>query len=102
MPAFVFKQSIQDFLRSRWQGEVALRRLFWWDTLAVGSVVNVWVALIAFILLAQGWGAGIWLALLAVVLPYNLFLVASVWRHRQSTSITQAVSLTWLTGTLMI
>jgi hypothetical protein len=102
MPSLALKPSIYQFFRRRWQGEVPLRTLFWWDTLAVGTVVNAWVAIITLILLAQGLGTGIWLALFLVVMPYNLFLVSSLWRHRHATSITQAMSLTWLTGTLLI
>jgi hypothetical protein len=68
---------VLGFVRTRWQGDISLRRLFWWDTLAVATLINAAVAIFAMILLARGMadGAG-WFLLHLLLLPYNLFLVA--------------------------
>jgi hypothetical protein len=90
------------FVRARWQGDVSLRRLFWWDTLAVATLINTFVAILAMILLAKGMtdGSG-WLLLHVILLPYNLFLVVAVWRHNQSENKVRLATLGWLGLTLV-
>lgn len=90
------------FFAPRWRGQVALRRLFWWDLLAVGTLLNAGFAVFALILLTQGLAGGAWFALQALILPYNLFLVATVWRHPQTSTAARSVALTWLGACLLV
>src|SRR4051812_2214067 len=67
-------------LRKYWKGEVPLQRVFWFDLLLVGSVVNAVTA--AGALAALALHAPVWLAagIFAAPLPYNLLLCFFVWR----------------------
>lgn len=102
MTSATLDHPVVSFFRSRWQGEVTLRKLFWWDTLAVGTVINAWVAVASLIFLAKGLDTSVWLVLYLAVIPYNLFLVISVWRHQQSSNLIQSVTLCWLALTLVV
>ena len=84
------------FFRQRWHGQVALHQLFWWDLLAVGTLVNAGFVVFSLILLAQGMAGGYWLTLHALVLPYNLFLVAAVWRHPRAATLQRWLAMAWL------
>ena len=92
----------RGFFRQRWHGRVALRRLFWWDLLAVGTLLNAACAVFALILLAQGLAGGAWFALQALILPYNLFLVTTVWRHPEASTALRSFALTWLGASLLV
>lgn len=93
---------VRVFFRSRWQGDISLQKLFWWDTLAVATLINAGVALFAIILLAKGMANnGLWLLLHLILLPYNLFLVMAVWRHEKSEYTLRLVTLGWLGVTLI-
>lgn len=74
---------VTAFLRTRWRGEIPLRRALWWDMALVGSVVNLAAMLAALLLFARGapdlLGAVVYFA----PLPYNLLLVVSVWRSAE-------------------
>lgn len=83
------------FFRSRWRGEVPQRVLFWRDMVVVGTLINLLATGVALaIAVADGH-----IALAAGVhfspLPYNLFLVAAVWRLPASAACRWA-SLVWL------
>lgn len=94
--------SVLGFVRSRWRGEISLQRLFWWDTLAVATLINAFVAIFAMILLAKGMAdGGSWFLLHLMLLPYNLFLVMAVWRHEQSENTIRLTTLGWLGLTLI-
>lgn len=64
----------------RWQAQVPWRTFFWRDLVLVGTLANALMGFLALILLSQGadvvWAVAAHFALL----PYNLFLVAAVWR----------------------
>ncbi len=93
---------VLGFVRARWQGDISLRRLFWWDTLAVATLINAGVAMFAMILLAKGMAdGGGWFLLHLLLLPYNLFLVVAVWRHEQSENTLRLATLGWLGLTLV-
>lgn len=102
MTSLVLDHSVVNFFRRRWLGEVCVRTLFWWDTLAVGTVINAWVTVLSLIFLAKGLDVRVWLLFYFAVIPYNLFLVISVWRHPQSSHVFQTVTLCWLGLTLMV
>lgn len=90
------------FLGQRWQGRVSFHQLFWWDMFSVGTLVNAFFSLASLILLSQGASGGLWLALHLLVLPYNLFLVASIWRHRQASTLSRASAGVWLGATVLV
>lgn len=93
---------VLGFVRSRWQGDISLCRLFWWDTLAVATLINACVAMFSMILLAKGMAnGGLWFLLHLILLPYNLFLVMAVWRHEKSQDILRLATLGWLGLTLV-
>lgn len=69
-----------DFLASRWRGETPFDRLFWFDMLVVGTLVNLAAAALSVMLLALDAPAAVAITVFFSPLPYNLFLFAAVWR----------------------
>lgn len=85
-----------DFFLDRWRGKTPLRHLFWVDLLAFATVLNLLFGFVSLLMLAKrvDW---IWVfALHGLIVPYNAFLVASVWRHAKTSIWTKAVSAVWL------
>jgi hypothetical protein len=70
----------QGFFARRWHAQMAWQTLFWRDMLMVGSVANLLLGFASLVMVAQrmetNWAVAVHFALL----PYNLFLVMSVWR----------------------
>ena len=91
-----------QFFQMRWQGKVSHRHLFYWDMLGVATLINATLALISLILLAKGWNGSIWLLLHAVLIPYNVFLLASVWRHKGAPVLFRLVGTGWFGMTLLV
>lgn len=87
---------MNTFVSQRRQGLIAWRTLFWRDLLVIGTVLNLLMTGTALALLSQGVPAP-W-ALLAhlLPLPYNLFIVASIWSAPQRPALVVAASLFWL------
>ncbi|MBK6472698.1 MAG: hypothetical protein IPF94_18870 [Betaproteobacteria bacterium] len=71
----------ENFLARRWRGEVALRRLFWFDMLAVGTVINLFTTFAGLIAVASGASVAWAAALHFAPMPYNVFLFAALWRR---------------------
>ena len=73
----------RGFFATRWSGERPLAALFWRDMLLWGTLINLAATLAGALLL--GFKAPAWLA--ATVhfspLPWNLFLLAAVWRSAE-------------------
>lgn len=84
------RSTVAAFLRTRWRGEVPLRRALWWDMALVGSVVNLAAMLAALLLLARGAPDLLGAAVYFAPLPYNLLLVVSVWRSAERAGGPQA------------
>lgn len=80
------------FFTSRWRREVPLGRLIWLDMALMGSVLNVAAAVAG--LMALGFKAGlpVSLAIMHAPLPYNIFLVAAIWRTADLSSPAAASS----------
>ena len=90
------------YVLERWQSRVRPGRLFWVDMLAIATVLNLFVGFASLMLLAQraDW---LWvLALHAIIVPYNLFLAASVWRHPRAPQAMKLVGALWCLGMLAI
>lgn len=68
------------YVSSRLNGEVPLETVFWRDMLMVGSIVNVAATAAAFALIAAGYPAWAGLTVNFAPVPYNAFLLVSVWK----------------------
>lgn len=91
-----------NFFLARWHGQVSHRRLFYWDILGVATLINATLALVSLILLAKGWDGSIWLLLHAVLVPYNVFLLASLWRHVRAPALFRVIGTGWFGMTLLV
>lgn len=69
---------------------------------AVASVANLLLGFMSLMALAQRWGDGWGLALHFALLPYNLFLVAAVWRSPYSDQRSRGGARAWLGLALLI
>lgn len=68
------------FFVARWRGEVPLARLFWRDTVVVGTLANLAASLVALVLLTRDAPLAVVAGLHFAPLPYNCFLFAAIWR----------------------
>lgn len=71
--------SSQYFL-SRWHAQIPLNTIFWRDLLLIGTLLNVAVLVASLIAVAAGFPPYIALVAHILLVPYNLFLMLSVWR----------------------
>jgi hypothetical protein len=94
-PAFAFFQR-------RWHGAVSRQRLFWWDMLSVATLLNATLGMLSLILLTRGMEGSTWLLLHLFLLPYNLFLVAALWRKDDAGQPMRLTALVWLAMTVAI
>lgn len=88
--------TVLSFLARRWRGEVPVLTLFWRDTLLVGSIVNVLATFVALAIVSQDGPAGLAAVLHFLPLPYNLFLVAALWRAPERSPALRWASCVWL------
>jgi hypothetical protein len=70
-----------DYLQRLWSAEVPLATVFWRDMAVVGTVVNIGAVGLAFLAAALGASTGVGIALFLAPTPYNILLVAAVWRR---------------------
>ncbi|HEY0857973.1 MAG TPA: hypothetical protein VGE16_12995 [Albitalea sp.] len=84
-----------NFFSRRWRGEIALPVLLWRDMLGVGTVVNLSATLAALGLVSQGVPMPLAVALHLATLPYNLFLLASLWRLPRRSALSAGIGLAW-------
>jgi len=92
----VKKPCAASFIASRWRGQTSLAVLYWRDMLAVGSIMNLLTGFAALMLAAQGVDLVIAAVVHFAVLPYNVFLVAALWRTPRHTRTMAWTSLVWL------
>lgn len=83
------------FFARRWRAEVPLRMLFWRDMVLVGTLISLTSTAVAFAMLAAGATTGWAVAVHFLPLPYNLFLVAALWRQSGAAAYRWA-ALVWL------
>lgn len=86
---------MMELTRRYWRGEVPLRRVFLFDMLVMGTMVNLFAGAVALVLYASevlGWPA---LFVVLLPLPYNLILCVSVWRAaaRQRSALAEVARL---------
>lgn len=90
------------FFASRWHLEVELRVLLWRDMLAVGTLINLVAGFAGLIMLTQN-VAALWaLSVHLAPVPYNIFLLASVWRSKQCTPFVSLIAGIWFVLMLII
>ncbi len=90
------------FFAARWHGEADLQVLLWRDVLVVGTLVNLAAGFAAFLMLSQNvapiWALSVYLA----PVPYNVFLLMSVWRSNQCTPLVSLIAGLWFVLVLII
>jgi hypothetical protein len=91
-----------NFFSRRWHGRVRLAYLLWYDMLGVGTLINLTASFLAFILLTRGAPSLLALALHLAPLPYNLFLLAAVWRAPRRGPLAVALALSWFALMLVV
>lgn len=95
------------YFRKRWRGELPLARVFWNDMLLVGTIVNATTTLLAVLLVTAGVAKALALATFFAPLPFNVFLVVSVWRSADAATgiaalAAKTVAVLWLlTATIL-
>lgn len=92
----------KGFWALRWHGQLPLPQLFWRDMLGFGTLLNLVFLFITLMLYAQRVDPILAMLVHWVVLPLNVFLVVSVWRHHQAHSSFKAGAALWLGLTLLI
>jgi len=70
-----------NYLQRVWRAEVPLATVFWRDMAVVGTIVNVVAIALAAFAAAAGAPTGVGLVIFMAPTPYNIFLVAAVWRR---------------------
>lgn len=90
------------FFASRWYSVVDLRVLLWRDVLFVGTLINLVSAFAAMIMLTQKFAA-IWaLSVFLAPVPYNIFLLLSVWRSKEYTPLISLIAGVWFVLMLIV
>jgi hypothetical protein len=92
---------VQRFFSARWQGQVSASRLFWYELLLVGTVVNLCTTFGSLMAAAQD-ASGLALLLHFSPLPWNAFLVLSLLRTPARSQIHVAASLLWFVTMTLI
>jgi len=89
------------YFSNRWRGNVNASKLLLWDMLAIGTALNVVTSFLALLLLAKG---ATYSAIFFhfALLPYNLFLVLSLWRSSEKSRTTKIIAVIWFAITIMI
>lgn len=90
------------FFASRWHAEVELQVLLWRDVLVAGTLINLAAGFAAFIMFTQNvdpvWALFVYLS----PLPYNIFLLLSVWRSKQCTPFISMIAVIWFVLVLIV
>jgi uncharacterized membrane protein len=69
------------YFQRLWWAELPLATVFWRDMAVVGTIVNVVTIGLAVLAAAVGAATGVGLIIFMAPTPYNILLVASVWRR---------------------
>lgn len=90
------------YFASRWHSRIDLAVLLWRDVLFLGTLINLVAAFAAMTMLIQN-VAAIWaFSVLFAPLPYNIFLLVSVWRSKQCTPLISLIAGIWFLAMLII
>lgn len=83
------------FWRLRWQGRAPLRTLFWRDMVLWGTGLNLLLSFVALMSLALGLPLAWAVALHFAPLPWNVFVVAALWRTPGAPPLMRIAALAW-------
>lgn len=84
------------YLARRWRGQLPLPALLWPEMLGWGTAVNLAVSGLALALLATGLPGALAVLVHFAPLPWNLFIVAAVWRHPRCQAGSRVLAASWL------
>ena len=103
----VNEASDAGYFRSRLRGDVSLERLFWIDMIILGTALNLTTSFAALVVLGLKWPTWAWVAVYLSPLPYNLFLVAALWRTSERSqpgyrTVVRTASFAWLVVATLI
>ena len=90
------------YFSRRWSGQVSWQTLLWPDILGVGTVLNLTATLVALVAAIQGVHVAVVALLHFAPLPFNLFLVAALWRAPRRPAIAAGVALAWLVVMVLV
>jgi hypothetical protein len=95
------------YLGAMWRGEVPLSQVVWRDMVLVGTVLNIVAMGLAFLVVVLGASMTAFIAIHFLPVPYNIFLVAAVWRSAERAPVDQAWaarigSVAWLLAAFVI
>lgn len=90
------------FWSQRWHGRAPWRVLFWRDMLTVGSAINLCTGFVALWLISQDQPIAWALAVHFAPVPYNAFLLLSLWRTPGKPGWTLAGAGAWFAGMLVV
>ena len=93
---------VYGYFGRRWHAQVAWQTLFWRDMVLVATVTNLFMGFLALVLLSQKVDSVWVLAVHFALLPYNLFLLAAVWRWPALSSTVKWAAGAWLVMTLIV
>lgn len=84
-----------------WLGRPSLPRIFWNDMLLVGTAISLTATMLGYLFLAADAPVAVSLAISMAPLPYNLLLVAAVWRSAATATAdwagsARAAAVAWL------
>ena len=86
---------IHSFFARRWNSGVKLRLLLWRDMVGVGTLVNLSTSFVAVTMLIQELPTAYPVLVHLAPLPYNLFLLAAVWRSTERTASAMMIGSIW-------
>jgi len=97
---------MNGFIASRLNGEVPLETVFWRDMIVVGTVINVLATGLSMVLYVAEAPTVLGLLVFFSPLPWNLFLMACVWKAAGSAGekawIFQAGAILWLVAMTLL
>lgn len=92
---------IAYFVQS-WGGKITLTQLFWRDMLAFGTLLNLLFLFFILMIYAQRTAPLAAAAVHFLLLPANIFLALTVWRHPQANMGFKSVAAFWFIATQLI
>ncbi len=84
------------YLARRWRGQQPLPTLLWRDMLVWGTAINLAFSAAALVMLAAGAPSSLAVLVHFAPLPWNLFIVAAVWRHPLCATGSRLLAAAWL------
>ena len=80
VPSLSADRHAGGFLVARWRGRVAADRVFWVDMWLAGTAINIATTFLSLVVLGLKLPLWLSLAVYFAPVPWNVFLVVSLWR----------------------